>query len=465
MAIKYQRLWDPVNQFQLKNGAINVAGRIFVRLEATDDLAPLFDENGTQMQQPIILDNNGRSHGVFVDSSKTYWIDVQDRDGMSLFTIRKMTACGGGGGSTLSGQYDIISSDGFLHVEKFVDAGITTFDLTHLADGSDILEWIRCDGGAKVDATDSYRPNYTDGTMEVGTNGVILQADQYYHVTAHVRATKTAVQPFYDKVDVLFKLDDGSEVVNNVRQSVVVDYSMGISQDFEVSTDVKTTNACELVIDILSQDVQGGAFELLNLEIHRVYSGAPSIPSGVLSRVQAAELYQPILTPGRNIDITENVISYAPSRAWRSMHGSTWCDCGDCFGFLVDDNHYDPDNLITVVKGTNEDSEHNVTHWGEIHIAAGHSAIVVTSLTLLRIPGEVQPTLNSIALWYGGNPASIYGARHEFLYDNSQSNEVVPQIVGYFPATENGATITLGCSAGTTWYYYKPTELWVAVLD
>lgn len=97
MIVTYKRLWDPVNQFQTKNGAINVAGRVFVRLESTDDLAKVYDENGSLMAQPIILDNNGRARGVFVDPAKTYWIDVQDRYGMSLFTIRKMCPTGPSG--------------------------------------------------------------------------------------------------------------------------------------------------------------------------------------------------------------------------------------------------------------------------------------------------------------------------------------------------------------------------------
>lgn len=98
MIVTYKRLWDPVNQFQTKNGAINVAGRVFVRLESTDDLAKVYDENGSLIAQPIILDNNGRARGVFVDPAKTYWIDVQDRYGMSLFTIRKMSPTGSSSG-------------------------------------------------------------------------------------------------------------------------------------------------------------------------------------------------------------------------------------------------------------------------------------------------------------------------------------------------------------------------------
>ena len=97
MVVPYLRLFDPVNQFQVKGGQLNVAGRLYVHLEATDDLAALYDENGVQLSQPLILDNNGRARGVFVDPAKTYWLDVQDRYGMSLFTIRKMRPTGPSG--------------------------------------------------------------------------------------------------------------------------------------------------------------------------------------------------------------------------------------------------------------------------------------------------------------------------------------------------------------------------------
>lgn len=97
MVVPYLRLFDPVNQFQVKGGQLNVAGRLYVHLEATDDLAAIYDENGVQLSQPLILDNNGRARGVFVDPAKTYWLDVQDRYGMSLFTIRKMRPNGPSG--------------------------------------------------------------------------------------------------------------------------------------------------------------------------------------------------------------------------------------------------------------------------------------------------------------------------------------------------------------------------------
>lgn len=140
MAVTYLRLFDPTQQFQLKNGAINVAGLLKVKLEGTDDWAPVFDENGTQLQQPVILDNNGRSKGLFVDASKVYWLEVDDRDGYELFTIRKMTPCGGGTGSILGGSYDVQSTDGTVNVTRYDNGGVTTFDLS-IATQSEESKW------------------------------------------------------------------------------------------------------------------------------------------------------------------------------------------------------------------------------------------------------------------------------------------------------------------------------------
>lgn len=308
MAVKYLRLFDPVNQFQLKGGQLNVAGRLYVHLESTDDLADLYDENGTQLSQPVILDNNGRSAGLFVDSSKVYWLDVQDQFGMSQFTIRKMTPCGGGGGATLGTTYELVSSDGSIAIDMTTEGNVTTYDLTRPDDSTELLEWIRCDGATKN--SDTYTPIYADGTMEVGVQGIKVYADRYYHVTAHLRASKSSVQPYYDKVDVLFRLVDDNDVETNViRQSVIVDSSVGLVQDFEVSTDVKVEEDAELILDILNTTVQGITWEVLNLEAHRVFSGAPAIPGGVANKPWVEDNFQPTLTAGDNITIVNNVIS------------------------------------------------------------------------------------------------------------------------------------------------------------
>lgn len=303
----YLRLFDPTQQFQLKNGALNVSGRLYVYLEGTDDYADLYDENGSQLQQPVVLDNNGRSAGLFVDSKKTYWMKVNDQYDGTVFTIRKMTPCGGGGGSVLSGTYNVVSTDGSIAIDKSVDAGNTTFDLTKPSDSTELLEWFRSDSYYRLPDTNIYRPSCTKGTMETGDVGVQILANQYYHVTGHIWASKDeGREPFYDEITVKYMLR-GTGLYDQLVMSskVIVDYSLGLSQEFEVSTDVIPDEDCELYVVIENQSVNNGYFGLKDMEIHRICSGSPSIPSGVLSRARAAEIYQRKLIAGQNITITE----------------------------------------------------------------------------------------------------------------------------------------------------------------
>ena len=299
-------------------------------LEGTDDYADLYDENGSQLQQPVVLDNNGRSAGLFVDSKKTYWMKVNDQYDGTVFTIRKMTPCGGGGGSVLSGTYNVISSDESVSVTKSVDAGNTTFDLSVSDDGNDLLEWIRCDGSSKISCSDVRKPIYTDGTMEVGYQGIKLIANHYYHVTAHVKAEKNLTrEPWYDSINLYFTLYYGlNNTVDVVTQSHVVDYSLGLSQEYEISTDVMPEFDCELLFQIAGQDLlTGGDITLVDLEAHRIYSGSPSIPSGVLSRARAAQEYQPLLTAGDNIFI--DTTTWTISASGGSGGGGSIYNSGD----------------------------------------------------------------------------------------------------------------------------------------
>ena len=303
----YLRLFDPTQQFQLRNGALNVSGRLYVYLEGTDDYADLYAENGSQLQQPVVLDNNGRSAGLFVDSKKTYWMKVNDQYDGTIFTIRKMTPCGGGGGSVLSGTYNVVSTDGSIAIDKSVDAGNTTFDLTKPSDSTELLEWFRSDSYYKLPDTNIYRPSCTKGTMETGDVGVQILAHQYYHVTGHIWASKDeGREPFYDEITIKYMLRGEGLYDKLVMSSkVIVDYSLGLSQEFEVSTDVIPDEDCELYVVIENQSVNNGYFGLKDMEIHRIFSGSPAIPSGVLSRARAAEIYQRKLIAGQNITITE----------------------------------------------------------------------------------------------------------------------------------------------------------------
>ena len=130
MAIKYARLFDPVNQFVRKDGIPNAGGTLNVFYEGTDDRAELRDEDGTVLSNPLSLDADGRALGTFVDSARVYRLEVRDAYGAEQFTVRKMVPCGGGTGSTLGKEYNVVSGDGTVKVTSYVDAGVITFDLS-----------------------------------------------------------------------------------------------------------------------------------------------------------------------------------------------------------------------------------------------------------------------------------------------------------------------------------------------
>lgn len=84
------RLFDPTTQFQTKSGALNVAGKLRIYVENTDDQAEVFGDDGSLLPQPLILDNNGRARGLFVYSGRSYRLEVYDRNDSLLFTIRRL---------------------------------------------------------------------------------------------------------------------------------------------------------------------------------------------------------------------------------------------------------------------------------------------------------------------------------------------------------------------------------------
>ena len=306
MAVTYQRLFPATNQFEVRSGALNVNGQLKVFLDETDDLARCYDENGTILQQPIILDSLGRSRGLLVDDSKVYRLEVYDSDASLLYTVRHMSPGGGGTGSALGNRYSVTSSDGFVNVEEFDDGGVTTFDLTRGEDSTELLGWIRCDGGVAVPDTDTWRPTYTAGNLLVGDKGVVLTAGQYYHATARVRITKSGVAPTYDDMQLVFKTDDGTDTVQVARKGIVVDGSMGLYQDFEISADVLADADCELCLDVTGKELSVVGVQLLDMEVHRVYSGAPYIPGGVATKPWLEENYQEKLTAGTGITIGDD---------------------------------------------------------------------------------------------------------------------------------------------------------------
>lgn len=295
-------LISPVIQVENTNGKPLTGGWINVYRHGTTIPAVTYkDFHGDMNPQNIYLDHKGMCI-ILVDADGMYDVYCYDSNGVEQWSRLNLGITGGAGGAAIN----ITSSDNSVNITKIIVGGVTNFDIKQNPDSTELLEWIRCDGAEKVADSDIYLPTFTDGTMAIGEKGIVVQAGQYYHVTAHVRATKNVTrEPFYDNISIAFKIDDGEDDETVVSKTENVDYSLGLSQEFEVSTDVKPEVDSELLIEISGQDVLGGDFELLDVEVHRVYSGAPYVPSGVLSRAQAANLYQRQLIAGANITIEE----------------------------------------------------------------------------------------------------------------------------------------------------------------
>lgn len=102
------------NQYQLKSGALNVGGKIYVYKDDTDDLAEVYDEDGRILAQPLVTDSNGRTNGPMVDPDGVYLLVVQDAYGATLYTVRHMVPAGGSGGVDV--RTVITSDDGSIIV-------------------------------------------------------------------------------------------------------------------------------------------------------------------------------------------------------------------------------------------------------------------------------------------------------------------------------------------------------------
>lgn len=267
MALAY--LLDPTKQYQNRAGVNNVDGWLEVFLAGTDDHADVYvNFDRSRAEERIGIDNNGRAV-MIVEAGVAYRVEMHEPNGELVYTQEPIFPVQAEGSKT----YDVVSSNNSIVVDKTVVGNDTTFDLSVAEDDVNRLDWIRCEGSRLLACSDIYLPVYADGPMEVGSVGVRLGAGKYYHVTAHIRATKSAVSPWYDRVFVELsqKFPTGPDTVIT-NQSFVVDGSMELVQDFEVSCDTMVESDCELKIEIVG-DLNNVTYAVTNLEIHRVYSG------------------------------------------------------------------------------------------------------------------------------------------------------------------------------------------------
>ena len=275
-----QRLFDPVNQFELRNGQLNVAGKLYVYLNGTDDLANVYGNNMEQLAQPIILDADGRAPGLFVDSSHMYWIKVCGRGGNEQYSVKDMVPIGSGSGGSGS-DVEVISTDGTVKVDSSVDGGVKTFDLSVAEDSTECLEWF--DGGVQELSSGDVYPLLEAGTMEVeAERGLRVYQDRLYHVTSSFTVTPTGAGVTYNTLEVsLMYVGSGSPVPVMTRE-YDIDNSLTDHVDIGFGCDVMAPGDGVLYWHV------GGAENFARvdgrMQVHRVYSGVAAVPGTVATK-------------------------------------------------------------------------------------------------------------------------------------------------------------------------------------
>lgn len=138
-------LFDLTQQFNNKNGAVLVGGRLYVYYVGRSELATTWADEDAHAENtnPILLDNNGRAP-VFVDNSYSYTLVVCDRNGAELFSQDITPGSVGGSGTGIVYHDETLTGDGtqtnLLGANAFplaVDETLTAY--TGVADNKDAL--------------------------------------------------------------------------------------------------------------------------------------------------------------------------------------------------------------------------------------------------------------------------------------------------------------------------------------
>ena len=306
MALAY--LYDPLKQWQDVRGVNNVNGWLEVFISGTQERAVAYsDFGGTLLPDRIGIDNDGRAV-VIVDSEKAYRVEVHTANGDLLFTQYPVWTQQSGGG-VIGSFVDIESSNGSLDVQKTVVGATTIYDLSVATDSTEGLDWIRTNGYTTDDG--KLVPTYQEGPMEVGEHGIALHGGRYYHVTARLSASVTAM-PYYNEFAVTFSgMKDGGDTESYLTRNFVADCSTELSQQYEVSFDVMPAQDVELFASVSGLE-SGVSVGLLDIEVHRVYSGIPDIPDGMATKdwvLDELSGYMQSLVAGPGIELSGSMVS------------------------------------------------------------------------------------------------------------------------------------------------------------
>lgn len=240
------RLFDPTTQFQTKSGALNVAGKLRIYVESTDDLANIYGDDGSRLPQPLILDSNGRARGLFVNSGRSYRLEAYDRNDSLLFTIRRLEPNASG---------TVILEEGKVSVEEGKPAGylkdilVSESDMVSLVPSGNQLkvnfdlilpsDVVRDSAYTHIDAATEV-PSM-DGIASVGVSTKYARED-------HVHPSDTSREDKANKTTVVLgtsnsKYPTDKAVADFVNSSIATNTANYISNNGEPFTSVEQLEA------------------------------------------------------------------------------------------------------------------------------------------------------------------------------------------------------------------------------
>ena len=251
------RLFDPTTQFQTKSGALNVAGKLRIYVESTDDLANIYGDDGSLLSQPLLLDSNGRARGLFVDSGRSYRLEAYDRNDSLLFTIRRLEP--NASGTIVNPTIFIKGTPDEIDVEDSVTEESRTYTVSLSAKVKGKIdenrEAILKESDARKDADDELRKMIDDSSKaEAGTASPLMDGKASvgnslkYAREDHVHPSDTSREDIANKTTVVLgtsnsKYPTDKAVADFVNSSIATNTSNYISNNGEPFTSVEQLEA------------------------------------------------------------------------------------------------------------------------------------------------------------------------------------------------------------------------------
>lgn len=251
------RLFDPTTQFQTKSGALNVAGKLRIYVESTDDLANIYGDDGSLLSQPLLLDSNGRARGLFVDSGRSYRLEAYDRNDSLLFTIRRLEP--NASGTIVNPTIFIKGTPDEIDVEDSVTEESRTYTVALSAKVTGKIaenrEAIVKESEARKDADDELRKMIDDSSKaEAGTASPLMDGKASvgnslkYAREDHVHPSDTSREDIANKTTVVLGTSDSKyptdkAVAEFVNSSIATNTANYISNNGEPFTSVEQLEA------------------------------------------------------------------------------------------------------------------------------------------------------------------------------------------------------------------------------